>query len=128
MSDHTYIGHSPGKGRGVFAAAHFEKGDVIEIAQAIVVPAVETRRWAESDVLSHYTYDWGRGRCAIAGGTALFYNHADDPNVDFIINPKSVTITFVATRDINQNEELFICYSDEPMLLPEKRAKKARGQ
>jgi SET domain-containing protein len=124
----TYVGSSPGRGRGVFAGKPFKPGGLIEVAAAIVIPSAEVRRWDGRGVMEHYTYDWDRGRHAIATGTALLYNHSDNPNVWFEIDTRSTTIAFTALRRIAVDEEMFIRYSDEPMLLTGKRAKRARGE
>lgn len=126
--NNTYVSRSLISGRGVIAGKSFQAGELIETAYAIVIPAREGKRWLDDDVMNHYTYDWGYGRSAIATGTAELYNHSDTPNVDFEIDTDEGEIVFRALRDIDANEELFIRYSEEPMMLGKRAAKRARGK
>lgn len=49
--------------------------------------------------------------------TASLFNHSSSPNVNFIRQPNTSTIRFIASRNIHPGEELCICYSaDESKL------------
>src|SRR6266480_7580798 len=75
------------KGRGVFALAKFAKGEVIETAPVILIPA-EQWHHIEPTVLALYIYNFGptaaQEHAAIALGYGSLYNHSFKPNAKYI--------------------------------------------
>ena len=57
---------------------------------------------------------------AVTSGSAAFlvaslFNHSCEPNVEVVFRRNDSTATFVAARDIDQGEQLFVSYLDEGM-------------
>jgi uncharacterized protein len=105
------------KGRGVFAAARFICGEIIEMTPVIVIPA---EQWPhiEPTVLALYIYNFGptaeEEHAAIALGYGSLYNHSYTPNAKYIKNWDEQVIRFVALRDIEAGEEITINYNGSP--------------
>ena len=100
------IRKSPRGGRGVYAAKYFRKGDLVERCHLIVANDDD---WGEA--LSDYKYSHGESTSTIPLGNGLLYNHDDNPNTDYVIRGKFMTIT--AVRDIRPGDEIFISYGDD---------------
>ena len=102
----------PRKGRGVFALRPFSRGERIESAPVIVIPAAE---WplVEKTVFYHYTYSWGERLedAAVALGCGSLYNHSYTPNAEYVRRLAEQRIDFVALRDIAPGEEITINYN-----------------
>jgi SET domain-containing protein len=111
----TSVGHSPGKGRGVFARRRIGRGEVIERSPVIVIPAAEWGR-VESTVFFDYTFTWGRDGqdAAVALGYGSLYNHSYAPNARYVPRVADQTIEIRALRDIVPGEEITINYNGEP--------------
>ena len=80
------VGFVEGKGRAVFARRSFRKGEVVEVAPVLVVPARQTEAILEFEIIyEHYYSGWGHdgNEGAIALGYASLYNHAYHPNLRF---------------------------------------------
>ncbi len=105
------------KGRGVFALANFRKGDVVEVCPVI---ALITNDECPTK-LEPYPYEWTRGKCAIVGGYASFYNHCPKPksakskrpNVEMDVDKKNKTITFTCIAPITKGDEVTFDYREE---------------
>ncbi|MFH0869900.1 MAG: SET domain-containing protein [archaeon] len=101
-----YIDNAPGKGRGVFAAKDFRKGDTIEVCPVIVLPAAETSS-IDDMALSDYCFEWNdKGDLAICLGYGSLYNHSKEPNAKFYTDHGNSTILFKAEKDIRKGEEI----------------------
>jgi hypothetical protein len=107
-----YVKHTgTPRGRGVYAARSFLKGEVVEIAPVIVfnkgrLPiklATVVYEW-ESSVDSPYS-------TAIALGYGSLYNHANPANLVYVSDGAALVIIYFASRNIRRNEELTINYS-----------------
>ncbi len=116
----------PGKGRGVVALRDCAAGTEVERAPVIVVPKADLlARPGGRTVLDEYLLYWsdepGREAC-MGGGLLMFYNHADDPNVEFRDGPAPETMSVVALRDVAAGEELAYDYGIplwfEPVIEP----------
>jgi len=93
-------------GRGVFATASYDKGEIIEIA-----PAILQELKFNMGNLSDYTFGCGENHVLMGCGFTPMYNHSDKPNANWeTINNNKVKIT--ALRDIEPDEEIFISYGD----------------
>ena len=105
------------KGRGVFALAKFEGGELIEAAPVILIPG-EQWHHLEPTVLALYIYKFGptdeQEHAAIALGNGSLYNHSYKPNADYIKDWDKQLIRFIALRDIEAGEEITINYNGAP--------------
>lgn len=102
------------KGRGVFACAPIQCGEVIELCPLIWLDA------RPGDVLWYYAiYFVEIRRWALMLGYGSLYNHGLDPNADVrLAHPDNVE--FVALRDIAVGEEIIFDYQfdGEPEFIP----------
>jgi hypothetical protein len=105
----------PGKGRGVVATRPIPRGEVVESAPVVVVPAGQ---WplVRQTALARYCFAWddGTGSAAVALGRASLFNHSYAPNVTADKLLRSRLIRFVALRDIDAGEELTLNYNGDP--------------
>lgn len=109
-----FIAPSHEKGKGVFANEFIEEGRTIEVAPMLVLPEADNAL-IEKSYLYNYYFIWGNDKKnkAIALGYGSIYNHSYQPNVAYKMNFEDETITFVAWRNIQPNEELFINYNGD---------------
>lgn len=105
----------PGKGRGVLAGRRFHRGEVVDSAPVVVIPA---KQWplVERTVLGRFCFEWddAKGSVAVAFGRASMFNHSYAPNVASERRFASRLIRFVALREISAGEELTINYAGDP--------------
>ncbi|WP_051347640.1 SET domain-containing protein-lysine N-methyltransferase [Dolichospermum circinale] len=73
------VGNRNLKVRGVFAQKCFLKGEVIQTAQVVIIPAEEVEL-IDKTVVGNYYYDWENKAAAIALGLASLINHSYNPN------------------------------------------------
>ena len=107
-NNNNYIAKSKIGGRGVFAGKNYKKGDIVEIS-----PCVKDKIGAYSDgILKDYIFGYKNDYHVMSLGYGSMYSHNDNPNLTYSIGEDSdgVYMTFVANRDINKDEELFISY------------------
>ncbi len=100
-------------GRGVFAAHPIDKDIVIEHAPLIVLDENDTALVRDSNVLVYYDFSFNEKYSAIAGGYGSFYNHSQDPNVDWEVDQEAQEIKYWTTRPIKKDEQLVINYGYE---------------
>jgi SET domain-containing protein len=98
------------KGRGVFAARPFKKGETVELCPAIVVKRSRVRVPAGLDEY-HFLCEGGY---LIALGFGSLYNHAEAPSCWAELDADARTMRVEALRDIAAGEELTIDYRGEP--------------
>ena len=127
------IGHSEGKGRGIFACAPIAAGALIAEAPVVIVPAGEVAHLDRTSLADYY-FEWGMdGKAAVLVlGACQLCNHAQDPNAVFVRNYEHLAIAFFARRDIAPGEEITIHYhgdpdSLEPVIFPERSQEKVRA-
>jgi SET domain-containing protein len=109
------VSHSAGiavgrgrRGRGVFAAQPFSKGDIVETC-----PAVLLRNDDVDGTLRDYVFASRRpGKVLLLLGYGMLYNHSSRPNL-FHRTAGRLSIEFVALRDIEVGEELTHDYGPE---------------
>jgi len=105
------IGHSEGRGRGVFAARRFEPGETIEICPVITLSESDART-LDNTVLYDYYFGWGRDgkAAAIAFGYGSLYNHSPAANAMHRKHQADGLISITAVKSIEPGEEIFIRY------------------
>lgn len=81
----------------------------------IVIPADETDSVDETTLVD-YVFWWGvKGdQYAMCLGLGSLINHAYQPNARYWTNYGPRTIDFIALRDIEPGEELFVNYNGDP--------------
>lgn len=102
-----------GKGRGVVAMQPIARGDVLERAHVVVVPAEQAAR-LDHTVLEHYVYDWPEGRVAVALGNGSLFNHSYRPNARYHRDVAAHVLIFEALVDIAPGEEITVNYNGDP--------------
>lgn len=112
MKVHVLIKHSSKKGRGVFANKPFKKGELVERCELIILPAKDIRL-IDKTFLYNYYFGWGRKQkaAALALGNGSLYNHSYAPNARYVKNFDQKIIRFIAIRDIEKGEEIFVNYT-----------------
>ena len=110
-----YIAHSEGKGRGVFTSEEIQAGEIIEICPVLVIPSSQLPI-IHKTVLHDYYFLWGEkmDQCAIALGFGSIYNHALNPNANFILDMDNQTIDIEAILTIEAGDEITLNYHGEP--------------
>jgi uncharacterized protein len=103
-----------GKGRGVVAVRAMRAGTEVERSPIIVVPMSDLLdRDEPPTVPDQYLLAWSDEadqELAMGGGLLMFYNHGDDPNVEFWTGPDGESMSVIALRDIAEGEELVYDY------------------
>ncbi len=98
------------RGQGVFAGQDIKKGEVLERAPVIPVPAGEWTLVSQT-VLRHNCYAWGENLqdAALAlGWGSLFRNSPAEPAVYYVNHIQEMVMEFFAARDIGQGEEITV--------------------
>lgn len=103
------IRRTPRRGRGVFALRRFRPDETIEIAPVLLIPDPQHTHLHKTELKDYY-FKWGNGHAALALGFGSLYNHASDPNAEFLCHPASQSIRFTAARTIRKGEEITIDY------------------
>ncbi|NOT12965.1 MAG: SET domain-containing protein-lysine N-methyltransferase [Methylococcaceae bacterium] len=101
------------KGRGVFAARAFQKGEIIEEAPLLIInkPFLEI-----PEELKYVAFGWPfdpemPNAFALVLGYGSLYNHSSPANVWYHADPNFTHMQYVAVRDIEIDEELTINYN-----------------
>lgn len=105
------FGTSKIHGTGVFACRKFQRGDVVEVCPAVILP---DRMVEPGSPLDGITYAWGDATCAVALGYGSLYNHADRPNAEAVIDVDAQTVTIVAVRGVDEGDEVTVRYVPDP--------------
>lgn len=105
------IRQSRGRGRGVFAARRFRAGECIEICPVVLVPIAFLDSMPS---IQELTFEWARGRGAMALGFGSLYNHSQKPNARYDASKKDMAIMFTALVDIPRGREIFVNYNGDP--------------
>lgn len=107
------IGHSPGKGRGVFAAKDFKKGEIIECCPMIIIPRNQVMKMSDT-ILGEYLFALAEGQCAIILGYGSIYNHSYHPNAVYSYVLEEVCLEFQALVNIQAGQEITVNYNGYP--------------
>lgn len=112
-SNTTYIANTTFKGRGVFAAVEFNRGDIIELCPIIEISA-DDRAAVHDTGLHDYYFVWGvdEDKAAIALGYGSLYNHSDMPNAQFVNDLDNGLIIIECLSAILPGTEICINYVD----------------
>jgi hypothetical protein len=110
----VFVKSTKSKGRGVFAAKNFHRGEIIEKCPVITLTSTEYRK-CRSTILDHYFYDWKSGSDAAAVlGYGMIYNHSYNPNATYHRQYSTHTLTYIAIKDIQKGEEITVNYHGHP--------------
>lgn len=107
------VGNTNLKGRGVFAQKRFLKGEVVDKAPVVVIPA-EQVKFLDLTVLTNYYYDWEDKAVAIALGLVSLFNHSYHPNTYYVKKFAELEVECIAYRDIEVGEEITANYNGSP--------------
>ena len=99
-------------GRGVFATRQIQRGESLERAPVLVIPAHQLPA-LDQTMLYDYYFGWNDD-AALAMGFGSFYNHAIQPNAGYEYRHEELVIEFTALRDIAAGEEITIHYNGDP--------------
>jgi hypothetical protein len=108
-----YISNSPIHGYGVFAGETIYPGEVIE-ETPIFDLGIE--KGQISSLMIDYRFNWPQGlECdsqVLSWGYGSLYNHSEHPNAFWRSNMERGTFEFVATKQIEVDEEVLVWYGD----------------
>jgi SET domain-containing protein len=100
-------------GLGVFAIEKIYKGEIIENAPVLTLPI---EKGEITSLLIDYRFNWPSGteweEQVVALGYASLYNHSNDPNAYWYSVYDERIFQFVASKDIEVGEEIFVYYGD----------------
>ncbi len=101
------------KGRGVFAARPFFKGDVVEICPVILVHATfnELPPDLQTVLFGWKAFTGLDGVFGMALGYGSLYNHDNPANLRYAATGDGQGLIFIADADIARGEELTINYN-----------------
>ncbi|MBE9237921.1 SET domain-containing protein-lysine N-methyltransferase [Anabaena aphanizomenioides LEGE 00250] len=98
------------KGRGVFAQRDFELGEIIDIANVIVIPKQQVKLITHT-VLCNYYFGWHGESGAIALGYGSLFNHSYQPNALYVKKFDQQVIEIIAYKYIREGQEITINYN-----------------
>lgn len=102
------IGESSIHGRGVFARADHEPGDVLWTDPVLLVPNDELE-----GIVSWYVVEWDDDDSALALGRTSFLNHSSVPNAELHCIEDGPEMGVVAIRPIAEGDEVCIDYGPD---------------
>lgn len=103
------IGRVPAGGRGVIALDTIRDGELIEEAPYVSVP----NSLLQVEPICDYLFTIDDERCALVFGYGGLYNHANQPNIRYSIDPAKRCMCYYAKRDITPGEELTVTYGKD---------------
>ena len=92
--------------KGVFANYPIKKNQIVEIAPYIVVND-------KTPIINYVFYFQEQKVYCLVFGYGSVYNHSNNPNVRFNVRDDNQNFEYIANRDIQKGEELFIDYGAE---------------
>lgn len=102
------IGPSPLAGRGLFTTRAVARGEVLDVAPVLLVPAHQRPHLDRTDLSGHY-WDWD-GDAAVAMGLISFTNHGRPANARWERDDTALTMTLVADQDLPAGVEVLADY------------------
>lgn len=119
---YLYLKHMEKKGFGVFTKKKIQKGETIETCYAIILNW--RQRYQSDPSIYQYSY-WHQCPCndckqhgsmgLIALGYGSIYNCADsenERNANFLVNLNTRSVTFIAEKDIDPDEEILMWWGE----------------
>ena len=109
-----YVKNSPVHGLGVFASEKINKDEIFEVCPILSLPM----KFGEtSPLFINYRFNWPSGTSewkeqVISLGFGSLYNHSESPNSYWFSDDETRTFKFVASCDIEPEEEIFVWYGD----------------
>lgn len=104
-------------GRGLIAAKDIREREIIEISPYLRINSHDSR-CMDATVIESYRFlidgENILGDTCLALGYGSLFNHSEEPNVDYDIDPSRSIIEYVTLRDIEKGEQLFIDYGYDP--------------
>lgn len=120
---YLYLKFTKEKGFGVFTKKKIKKEEIIEACYGVVLNW--RQRYQHDPSIYQYTY-WHQCPCddcnkhgpvgIIPLGYGCIYNSADSnesKNARFIINANNKSVTFIAEKDINEDEEILTWWGED---------------
>lgn len=110
-----YIGKSSVHGYGVFANETIFEGEIIEETP---LTDLGIKKGESSSLMIDYRFNWPQGsggnwdKQVLSWGYGSLYNHSERPNAFWRSNIERETFEFVASRNINKDEEIFVWYGN----------------
>ena len=108
-----FIDKSPVHGWGVFAKEDIMEGEVFEECPVLTLPI---NKGEVTSLLIDYRFNWPQGveweEQVFPLGYGGLYNHSENANAYWVSNTNDKTFRFIANRDIQSNEEIFVWYGD----------------
>lgn len=122
------VGDSPVHGRGVFATSKIYKGEIIE--RCPLVEMEYRSKYQLDPIIFGYMYAQPPCNCEdcekhgfvfhMVLGYGMIYNHQDKPNALWKFNYTQLLSDVIATKDINEGDEIFVsygnCYFDSELI------------
>jgi len=108
-----YVGKSPIHGYGVFANELIREGEIIE---EVPIYDLKIPKGEPSPLMNDYRFNWPQGsggnwtKQVLAWGYGSLYNHSDNYNAIWNSNLENETFKFIAIKDIQPDEEIFVYY------------------
>lgn len=114
MRDTIIIKFVEGKGRGLFANEMIFTGEVIHVAELIVIPKKDVKL-IEKTILDHYVYEYDKDQLCIALGFGSLFNHDKKANIDYSFEEVDgrYVLVYTANKLIDVGEEFTIDYGYE---------------
>jgi SET domain-containing protein len=108
-----FIDKSPVHGWGVFAKELIKKDEIFEECPVLTLPI---NKGEVTSLLIDYRFNWPQGveweEQVFPLGYGGLYNHSENANAYWVSNTNDKTFRFIANRDIQPNEEIFVWYGD----------------
>ena len=101
-------------GRGIFSTRKIQKGEIIEVCQIIQLTEKDSKEIDKTSLYDYY-FSWKDKSIAICLGLGSLYNHSYNPSAQYIKDFKNNLIRFVAIKDIEEGEEIFVNYNGDPL-------------
>ncbi|MEX0595200.1 MAG: SET domain-containing protein [Candidatus Paceibacterota bacterium] len=109
-----YLKKSKIHGLGIFALEDIATGEVIETCPVLILSKKDTETIDKTELYNYY-FSWKNQTSALALGFGSIYNHAYIPNARYKTNYLRKQIIFIATKDINKDQEITVNYNGDPL-------------
>ena len=99
--------------RGIIAIKNIAKKELIESCPVIIFPKTQDKL-IDSTVLGSYDYDWDKENSCFVIGYCVLTNHSYNPNCRYERDFSSLTMNYIALKEIAIGEEILINYNGDP--------------